>query len=318
VAYQETTPTSLAQLISQVSTFAQGLGWTETENTLSGSVRNLTLKRSETDYIYLYNRSDVDSGTTLLLRSSTSFTSGVAPDSQTGGLSPYRAQSQLFTPPYTKMYLFGDNLPAPYVFGVIEYTGGFYRHFGFGLLSKYGSYTGGTFYDAEHWNRTTSVTPSQDFISVPQSPNHHVLFRGYINWTTDTDPPVNGAVRCDADGRTNAYAAFRSGNSSTFAAGSGLPDKPNVADGFFARTANPFSGNTALLPINIFVQRPNPYYSPIGYVPGIRFLNMQNFVAAQEFNVGTDTYKVFPWVRKGYAQGVESSLNYAFAYLKTP
>ena len=46
----------------------------------------------------------------------------------------------------------------------------------------------------------------------------------------------------------------------------------------------------------------------------MRFLNMTRFVAGEEFTLGSDTWKVFPWIKQGGA--VPHSQQFAFAYKK--
>jgi len=64
---------------------------------------------------------------------------------------------------------------------------------------------------------------------------------------------------------------------------------------------------------------------PYGTPPNVRYINMEFFEAGDELTIGSDTWKVFPVIRRGPSKGYmnpptepsdEFSDNYGIAYLK--
>lgn len=74
---------------------------------------------------------------------------------------------------------------------------------------------------------------------------------------------------------------------------------------------NPLNGIGLLLPHIVSLNVGNEYLSPIGAIPGLRHLDITNYLPGDEFTIGSDTWKVFPWYAKG---GI--GYNRGIAYLK--
>lgn len=74
---------------------------------------------------------------------------------------------------------------------------------------------------------------------------------------------------------------------------------------------NPLNGIGLLLPNIVSLNIGDEFLSPIGVVPGIRFMDMSNYLPGDEFTIGSDVWKVFPWYSKG---GI--GYNRGIAYLK--
>ncbi|MNE91947.1 hypothetical protein D3C80_1896190 [compost metagenome] len=62
---------------------------------------------------------------------------------------------------------------------------------------------------------------------------------------------------------------------------------------------NPLNGVGILLPNVVSLNVGDEFLSPIGVVPGIRYMDMTNYTPGDEFSLGPDTWKVFPWYQKG-------------------
>jgi len=313
MAYQLTNATSVEDLINKIAAFAVTAGWTERRNTLAGSLRTVTLQKSG-DNINIYNLNT--SG--VYLRGAVGYDAGAAADSQPNQAGR-RALANTGTGPFSNVFMFASNSPAEHVHVVVEIASGVFRHLTFGEVVKYGTWTGGTFFDAQFWD-TASINANLWSYS-----GHHRLFDNGSDFSVDT----KGGVRCDYDGSVNYFAPFGTYSSSTptqivsggvgTALSSYNAENNNRLSNFYNRSINNLSGNTPLMPIQLRARRADDYWSPIGEVPGIRLLNMERFTPGDEFTVGPDTWKVFPWTRKGSGgSGQSYSLNFAFAYLKTP
>ena len=309
MAYQLTNATSVEDLIDKIAAFAVANGWTQRRNSLVSGNRTVTLQKSG-DNINLYNTTATD----VRLRGAVGYSSGDFADAQPNQ-SAWRAQANVGTGPFSNVFMFAGNSPAEYVHVTVEIASGIFRHITFGEVAKYGTWTGGTFFDAEFWD------PSAIQSANWNSPSHHRLFDNGSDYGTT----IKGAVRCDYDGGSNYFAPFGTyqiGTPSQIVSGgvgqavSGFnAENNNRLLNFYNRSVNNLTGNTPLMPIQLRARRTDNYWSPIGEVPGIRLMNMERFVPADEFTIGGDTWKVFPWVKKG--SGSPNSTNFAFAFLKT-
>lgn len=311
MAYQLTNATSVEDLINKIAAFAVANGWTQRRNTLAGSNRTVTLQKSG-DNINLYNTTLTD----VLLRGAVGYDAGAAANAQPNQ-SAWTAQANTGSGPFANVFMFAGNSPAEHVHVAVEIASGIFRHITFGEVAKYGTWTGGTFFDAEFWT-TGGANDWSD------SRNHRLFDNG-----TDYSSTNKGAVRCDYDGSTNYFAPFgtRSTSPPTQIVSGGMGAAANAYNAentnrllnFYNRSINNLTGNTPLMPIQLRARRADSFWSPIGEVPGIRALNMQRFSPGDEFTIAGDTWKVFPWVRKGSGGSTEPySANFAFAYLKVP
>jgi len=61
----------------------------------------------------------------------------------------------------------------------------------------------------------------------------------------------------------------------------------------------PLNGTAVLVPNIVSLNINNEFLAPIGQMPGLRFMDMSNYLPGDEFTLGTDTWKVFPWYAKG-------------------
>jgi hypothetical protein len=302
MAYQATSATSVPDFIDKLATFAGANGWTVHRNDLAGALRTLTVSKGG-DYVHVWNTNSTD----VLIRASVGYDGGLSPSSQPNQ-SVSSGGSNFGTGPFSNVFFFEN---ASCLFAVVEISSGIFQHVCFGLLTKYGAYTGGTFFD----------TTNYDLGYDPHNPLYHY---NHALFSQHSQGAAGGGVRCDVDGNTNYFAPFRNPTvyATPVASGGfgeyGGGDYPNrVLEAFYNRSINSWSGNTPLQPIKIRVERPGTYYSEIGHVPGMRFLNMTRFQVGDEFSVGPDTWKVFPWIRKGYVLNQPYSSELAWAYLKT-
>lgn len=317
--YQLTTAASIEDFLNKLAVAAASTGWTVHRNTLAGSNRLVTLQRSG-DYIHLWNSDQ----TGIKMRGSVGYSSGAGGDAQ-----PLQAVYQAFcntgAGPFANAVFFADNSPAEHFFAALEVEGGKFRHLSFGMLVKTGAYAGGTFYDCTNWLADGNSLGAHDALSAY---NHRMFDVGSIVAPNNSV----GSVRCDVDGNTNYWAPFFAKQAAAGPAASGGlgprsldasyndGDGYRAAEGFYFRSINSWSGQTPLQRIQVRVERPDGYWSVIGEVPGVRYLNMARFAPGEEFTIATDTYKVFPFIRQGDTPGGsvwhQYSQNHAYGYLK--
>lgn len=308
MAYEQTNATSVEDLINKIALFAGNNGWTVHRNNLVTTNRTVTMSKTG-DYIHLYNTSTTSG---MFVRSSVGYDGGLAATAQPNQ-SVSVANANVSTGPFSNVFLFSNN---DCIFAVVEIASGVFRHLCFGMLQKLGTYTGGTFFEAHNVDTRPGYGPADPWYDW-----QHPMF------ASDSASNGNrGGVRCDVDGNTNYFAPFaRYDRYTTPVASGAMGNMQNTGAGehegrvtlFYNRSINSWSGITPLQPVKIRVERPSGYWSEIGIVPAIRFLNMTRFQAGDEFSIGSDTWKVFPWVRKGYVVNEQYSSELAFAYLKT-
>lgn len=306
MAYQQTTATSVEDLINKLATFASGLGWTIDRNTIATGNRTLSISRAGSDYIHIFNTDT----TNIRLRASTGINTGLAVSSQPG-VSTAEAVSNCGAGPFATVFLFGEAGAAPYAHCVFDTGNSILRHFHFGLVEKVGSWTGGTFFEA--LNQSTNTNHNDN----PTSNWHHVSFS-----QQDSNNTSEGGMRIDFDGNTNYFAPIASeGNFASRVIHGGIAASGRDLEGFYLSSVNSWSGVTPLRRIKLRAERGSGFWSEIGYVPGMRLVNISRWAVGDEFSIGPDTWKVFPWWRQGTRPSGDTtgaySGDYGFAYLKT-
>lgn len=320
--FQALTASGPADFVDKLAAFCVTAGWTLHRNAVVGTTRTATVRKSG-DYIHFWSTTNG-----VWLRASVGIDTGAL-----GSAQPLQAQygawTNLGAGPYPNVLFFADNSPAEHVFIVTEITAGRYRHMGFGELAhKAGAFTGGTWFDGTYW-----LNDGFSYNSEPDTGYSRIMFGNM--WYPDVTVHGYGGVRCDYDGRTNHFSPFANRYVGTNAAATGIGgidgnggDRGNdgmgfrVKEGFHDRSINAWSAQTPLQPIQVRVYRASTYWTPIGEIPGIRFLNMTRFSIGEEFTVGTDTWQVFPWIRRGPTSGsptwTQATRERAFAYRKVP
>ncbi len=323
MAYLQTTAASVDDILNSIATFAAALGWTVERNdtyTSSGNSRRI-LSLSRAGYDYAHFASELSAVATPKTRIYTMRSQGVnvALDLLSQPNKSTQAESNFLSAgAYSSLYLFGESGSNPYIHVVLEHQSGRYRHFSIGELIKKGTWTGGSYCQGTWWEVTfTANSPVQTQHSKP-----------FSEFTYNTNI---GAIRCDeADSTANALAGvsndyalssiqytrrvvtgFMCGQNQTLA-------YVDCAMGLLTASFNYFNQRTVLARIAHFVTCASNFYRYLGEPPAIRAINMYAFAATEELTIGSDTWKVFPVVRKGTSavSTEEYSGNYGLAYKK--
>lgn len=317
MAYQFTNATSVENLIEKIGAFAAAAGWTIRRDVLDGSNRTLTIQKSG-DNINIFNLSN----DLLRIRGAVGYDVVLAGNAQPNQ-AVTEARCNLGTGPFSNVFMFSGSDPADYVHVVVEIASGIFRMISFGEVAKFGAFTGGTYFDCNGVSGTSANLAMSAF-------SHRLFDNGYdfnIPTGSGSNPQLGrGGVRCDIDGETNYFAPFGPLTLFTTPVASGgmgnqqnsLTEPSNRVNHFYDRSVNGWAGVTPLQPVTIRIERAAPFWTNLGVIPGIRFMNMERFSPADEFSIGPDTWKVFPWVRKGSSNTNTDhySQNYAFAFLK--
>lgn len=308
MAYQtSSTIASNAALIDAIATFAAANGWTVDRNTLTGANRVVTLhKAGVTDYIHLFNTNTSE----VRMRASVGYDSGLAPGAQPN-VTPADCISNNLVGAYPMVWFFADGDEINIVVRRAD-TNGAYSHISFGRITKYGTFTGGTYIDGSYFNSTGSSSGTWDSV------NDHGLFgHGSAN---------NGYMRIDADGATNKWFPIY-GNSSAsgdvafsnvgplsaanaYSANQRYPTY-DISRFINAADDNTFSGRSVMQVIEFYCTRTGSplYVSPVGYSANTRYVSLAKFVPEQEYPVADDTWVVFPVVRKAASSSTGGAPN---------
>jgi hypothetical protein len=326
MAYQTGSATDLEDLIGDLSTFLQGAtaAWTEDEYDTTNNWA--TLHKSN---VYVSFRWDDSPGTDLGVYQSLGWTDTKAPheqddDSGNGDTStPINAErrcNMLGAGPFTSYFFFASDSAPWYCHVVVEPASGRYRHFGFGELIKKGDWTGGEYCYAHLWDQSGAQ------VDLATSASHAM---GLDDVTSSS---VNGAT-IHAEGLpiqagTDKWLVVT--NSASYGTDSGGNDR-------FGATGSTRSGLYAYYTSWIATSQLNAYkpMAPVlcmfrdlttapdtiwylGAQPDVAVVNIKNLSPEDEITIGSDTWKVFPWVRKQFDQdGVnEESWNAGIAYKK--
>jgi len=201
-----------------------------------------------------------------------------------------------------------------YAHAVVEFTTGFYRHFGMGSINKIGKWFGGEYYYGSFWSQNAAL------IEAATATSHSVGLDGSQTASGSAallyGKQLSGEAFPDLVGRQSPASAWHV-FSQTGDAGAGIGtdadgrDKGGVTSTgprggvhypLFWQGQSAFNGFRPLHPITIFTlyTGSNPdNVIPIGTQPDVRAISMEGALeGGDEFTIGTDTWVAFPVARK--------------------
>ncbi len=317
MAYQNIPVSDGYQVVQQIANFASTLGWTihrNEDNPFDVNYRILTLSSGGV-YITLNG-----SGTVIYLNGHRGIDVAADWDAQPDQFLYYdndgdrnndydermlRTRVTMRVNPILSVHLFGSMSPQPYIYAAIEMEPGFYRHLVIGHFEKFGSSLGGTFWDV-------SAVYASNYASFPYRHRAPFLYNANVHYYN-----TQGGFDCQDD--TGVAAFCKLGGKGPHFAGGCWGSEVNS---FFVGSPIQFNARTPLMTPLVWVS--NNGYRPFGTPPGFRYVNMTYFEAGDEFTIGTETWKVFPWARR--KQGAsdyglsspadEATGMYGIAYLK--
>ena len=317
MAYETGTATGATDLLDKLRLFAIAQGWTVNRWVAWTSGNELCLQkgtayfnlRSCQNGSLLVNGSPQANKYGITLNGSDGYAGGSAWDRQPGyplrpsgsaGSDQHHAFLPLVTNfgPFPSYHLFAPDSKTIYL--ELEVVTGVFQRLGFGSLDLYNAGTpgGGRFYystGGEHV--TNSVGASQwlgEYIGSSYSQEEVPFRSAEVPLSTTRN---GSALRCAFDSFDNWCGSAVQADFTPLAQacqGGGTHDRL-VRD----LAPNPINNVGIITPNIVSVNRGNLYLHPIGIVPGMRYMDMTNYIAGEEFTLGTDTWKVFPWYNKG-------------------
>lgn len=331
MAYETGTATGPNDLLDKLRVFAVAQGWTQNRDVAAGSGREVCLSKG-TSFFNLrsyVNENVVCNGIGaagrygILLNGSDGFNSANAWDLQPG--HPVRKTVDagvqghanlplpLFFGPFPSYHLFAPNAECIYL--EVEVTAGTYQRLGLGKLDLFSSSApgGGRFFFATGGLHPATTITVNDWLGADVDNSSAALelvpFRAADYATNNTRLP--GSFLRTQVGAFNGWAgsARNVANSQmSFACqGGGCHDKLLTV-----LAPSPRNGIAVLSPNVVSINIGDEYLQPVGTVPGLRYVNIDLYQPGDEFTFGADTWKVFPWYRKGGTL----SANRGIAYLK--
>lgn len=329
MAYETGTATGMLDLLTKLSAFAVANGWTE-DVFVTGAValNHLALHKGT---VFVQFKYDIATGHIAMYQSLAY--SGASAGNQTGdsGSGDYsyagavdvgRRIFGIGNLAYPAYYFFaGTN----YIHCVLEFQPGIYRHFGFGEIVKFGTWTGGE-YCLGH------TMPSAAGLNQPWASTGAFLMDGNSNTGTvdfQNTIHIEGMPNQVVNGKWGVFGLHTFG-SSTGVDRAGIQRiaimggiKGGLLEAHFGWfQGNPANGFIPMFPINCYYRSISPEkWRLIGYMPDTRNVNITFINPAEEIVLGANTWKFFPWWRKGDAPApagtVEWSGHMGVAYLKS-
>ena len=311
MGYQTGAAASVSDLLSSIQAFAAGEGWTvdsgkaARSDALAGECVNLT-KGDVHGAFYSYENAGSASNPGRYMGTYNYPAYGAG-----GNMGQANASAKLLTngmgsSAFVAHHLFGG---PNHLHAVVETISGTFKHFGIGQVDKLGTVTTGVYAHGSNWGYSATNINNKD------STAHAVAFDSTES-VTRNGPSLS--VRCDSDGITNRYLDPNLSSSGAVACGWRNPSVSPLYGPILELLPSTMTGRAVLFPLMLSVGRGSNLYSPFGIVPDIRVLRMDNFAPGDAITIGSDTWRVFPVIRKNGTASDVNSGTYAYAYLQRP
>lgn len=334
MAYQTGTATDSADLLDKLRAFLLANGWTIEAwrfRIAQPSWRWLAVSKSGFFFNFAVDLSTVSTrfpaNNHIRTRWATSYASGSDFQAQPGGAGS-AVGGDVFcgdiVGPYTAYHFFeGVGASGPYAYAAVEISAGEFRHFGVGVLDKAGTYTGGEFSFGTVW----SADPAAGVISDPTSAQHMIPFDSSSSANATTLVATCTSVRCvesGGGGEVVGYAGaptgrmLRCGGWLFNETSQGAFSRGSLGYEFYRAGPTTVIGLAPLIRVQCFAERSSGLCSFIGEPPNFRHIRMDFLNPGDEITLGTEVWKVFPYVRKGTTPNIRSSGNIGIAYRRSP
>lgn len=328
MAYQTGTATDCNDLLDKFRLFAIAQGWTANRWVTAGNGRELCLQKGSAYFNFrsLQNENPTFNGYAagegmygIILNGSDGYASGSAWDRQPGypvrnaGTLGAADQGHIWCPVHD---LSTGPFPAYHFFSVDsgqalycewEVSTGTFQRFGVGSLDLFNPAAGGG-------GRFCYATGG----AIPLT-GTNLRWREYdidnASWMMECVPFRRASLSAHTGsygpGRTTAGSMVRAAFSSFdnwACSGRDASQQPYAwvcqGGGNHDRLLRdlspaPLNGVAVLVPNVVSLNTNNEFLAPIGQMPGLRFMGMSNYLPGDEFTIGSDTWKVFPWYAKG-------------------
>lgn len=291
MSYQSYASSALTDIPANVAILAAAEGWT-VDNTIPD--QPIFTHPSLVGAVPMRMRANISAGLHDLY-----FERATSPASGPAALIRSPILSGGITQAPTTVHVFASQTPQPYIAVIVEYGFNRYRHLYFGYLEQVSTHTGGEILAAANHEIIANDAQRSGYGAV----SHQYIGRGRnARWGSN----LNGGVHINHVNNANPWRQFRaSGTYNSLSSFTGLEafggfmDGPN--DGYVALGISPFLGGNILVPINLYMPM-NPgataYFAPLGRIPGVREINMEDVEPGAQIDVGGSNWRCFPSARK--------------------
>ncbi len=207
--------------------------------------------------------------------------------------------------PFPSYHFFEKDSGSAYVHVVVEISSETFRHFGWGELEKFNDWTGGEYCYGHFADEATNSSAVDTAATVPfdgmQSSTSSSTGKRGTTIHAEGLPHQGGTEKWlhHAGGVPNDDVDFNdtAGNAKRLAFG-GQRAGP-LAFPMSQFRSDIATGHIPMYPWGIFTRDfVNQFMYFLGNVPDIRGIDMFNFSAGQEVTIGSDTWVIFPQVRR--------------------
>lgn len=277
MAFQSAIVNSAADMRSAIETFAQANGWTLSSGVLSKNGCHTLLSNPSASELRIQNaKNGIFSGNEISVRYSRIFL--------TSWPSAATLNMVAFSNP--------DTIWVTMNFDVVRFM-----HIGFGNIAKYGTWTGGQWFHAQHTSRTkdSNVTSSVDGQSSPNSQNGSsecALFwspTNYDSWYGGYAENTASSIECDLRGRIwEPPQVSDPSNLHNI-------QVPTVTAVTHKKNPNVFNGQTILTPFQLWLKASDGFMQCLGHVGHLRFVKLKNYNPGDLITLGSEKWKLYPW-----------------------
>lgn len=312
MSYQTGTAATPDQLLDALRVFAVANGWTQLNWAPSGTGQELSLSKGG-HYVHLRSavnerlRSGYSNVTGIFLTASIGWDNAQPWNNQPGTILNTSSQIEVCglyevstSNPYHLFSLSGPDM----ILLVAEVSPGIYHHLAFGELEKHGVYTGGLFVSGAYGSDGYTYTYSgfTDYVFGYNVDRHAGLpFNDYKYYGQNF-------IRADVDGFDGWFSVCsnspKTGKRARALFEAGQNSNNSLGRMWYSRVPNTLNGVSPMLPFYLFVQRPDSYFSPFGYTPHLRYLNITHYSPAESFTLGAEQWMAFPAHSKNGKSGV--------------
>lgn len=284
MTYSVQSVANLNDVVAEIVTFAAAHGWTTTAGSITNPVTGVeTSLTVSAEYLTLQP------------------TGGPPSRFRSPRLNGTYPSSPVVINP-TQVHLFANPspyAPKPYLAAIVAFGFNDYRHIYIGTLVPAGNYTNG--------DVVTCNDFSQSYVDLFQvNARSRYLFNAYqahVDATTHA-----GGARITHASNAVEWRKFRVPGvstlflSSNYAALDGTDvfggNGDGINDGMAHRAKASFASGRIMVPVNLFCSNgangANYRIRPLGYVAGVRLVNMEGIAPEQQLQISSDNWRAFP------------------------
>lgn len=315
--FSNVTYTDLDDLMTKFVAFAVTNGWTQDDLDLASNEAAISKGTKFMSWSWDVGQSRIFWFQAL------GFTGGNSPGNHPNDAGPQTGNARgtvIADGPANADFFSGVESGSEYLIAAVERAPGLYTYWAFGDLIKVGDWTGGEFLGKQSWPGHGSAGADQDAPfdarNIPlldslhseggQGDTVHIegvhsqpaLEKwGEMRGSGSTNTDRNGEPRALLEGASRGGPWFNSLN---------------------FLEVQPTNGFIPLQPWPIHY-RSAAQWTLLGFIPGMRGLKIRFITSREEFTLGSDVWKAYPWVKKSDADsGTPESENEGMAFLKTP